>query len=151
MTDMDILKYEWQGMLVALAVCAVIGLIKTPIKSAIRKKTEDAGKIFGAVAFLVSVVSGAGAAVLFSAVFNCFAIFSVESLTFMVWVVSASQFFYAMYEKLGIRLLGKKIIGLLAGAFGVKLPEAAEKAIDLLPEKKDPAESGAEDDEKTAE
>ena len=113
MTIMDILEYGWKGIIVALITCFAIGLIKTPVKAAIKGKTNDTGKAFGAIAFCVSALSGVLAAVIFGLVFNDFDITSGAFYAFALWVVSVTQFLYAMYEKLGFRAALKKLIELL--------------------------------------
>lgn len=132
MTEMELLKYGWQGIVVALMTCIVIGIIKTPVKAVIKKRTNEVNKVFGAVAFCVSALFGAGGAVIFGCVLHDFALFSTASFAFVLWVIAVSQFLYAMYEKLGLREAAKKIIKLLAAAFGIKLPEETEKAPDSL-------------------
>lgn len=110
---MDILEYGWKGAVVALITCAVIELIKAPVKALIKRKTNDTGKVFGAVAFCISAAVGALGAVIFALVFHCFDFSGCAFYAFIFWVASMTQFLYAMYEKLGLRAAIKKLFELL--------------------------------------
>lgn len=114
---MDILEYGWRGIIVAVITCVVIELIKAPVKALIKKKTNsDTGKVFGAVAFCVSAALGALGAVIFSLVFHAFDLTGGAFYAFILWVISVTQFLYAMYEKLGFREALKKLLAMLIPA-----------------------------------
>ena len=125
---MDILEYGWKGIVVAVITCFIIELIKTPVKAAIRKRTEDTGKAFGAVAFCVSAIFGAAGAAVFSLCFHAFDVTGAAFYAFILWVISMSQFLYAMYEKLGFRAAIKKVLAMI---FKLEPPDGEEKTDDV--------------------
>ena len=120
MGNLNYLEYGWEGFVVALISCAVIELIKIPVGKAVQKKAKDAGRVFGALMLGISVVWGAAAAVIFSLAFHSFDIASAACWGFVLWVVSATQLIYAMYEKLGLRGTVKKLFSLASGKLSDK-------------------------------